>query len=469
MALFSQDDLGEDNERGNSPDFSGGEEPQDPDAVSESPTPEAVDQGDGPQPAPPDDASAYGQSSDDQEPTGDEPFPSSSDEAEAAYSVPTGGAPQDSGTGTSQLPGLPQYEDNQANQTELEYAKSHFNPADYKPSVGRRILAALSGGAIAFGSRNPAEGIKAAEGVNSEPLDRATAIEQQREAAIQQRMADVNARNQTRTTQYQNQRQAANDAALNEQRQQRAQDFASQADARAKAPVGFVPDDKDNPYAGGTVTLANGQTVKGPPPDKWLTQWERDPANKARAQANAGVQTLRALEASGVHLTPEQRAIVASGGKITPTVHTNINIRENPDGTPVTPKSQSMTQAQKDVILHEKNSAMNNAQQQMGAGTMTREDAVKQMQAAQDTYEQQLGVDTNGPDHMTVGPDFKWSRGGQPASASQQPAAQQPQTFQYKGQTLKMGQQIMIDGKPATFGGIGPNGKIIANPAPGAQ
>jgi hypothetical protein len=473
VALFSQDDLGEDNERSSSPDFSGSE-PVDPDDERETPSPvEADETSETPEVAQPDDANAYAQSPDDQEQTesSDEPLPGGQDNggaAEYAASSATAAA-QDPGSGGAQLPSMPQYVDNLPNYQALEKEIANFKPSDYKPSIGRRIAAALSGGAVAFGNRNPAEGLRVAQSVNDAPLNRARAAEQQTEQGTRQTIADVNAQNQTRQAVYQNQRQAANDAALNEQRQQRAQDFASQADARAKAPVGFVPDDKDNPYAGGTVTLANGQTVKGPPPDKWLTQWERDPANKARAQANAGVQTLRALEASGVHLTPEQRAIVASGGKITPTVHTNINIRENPDGTPVTPKSQSMTQAQKDVILHEKNSAMNNAQQQMGAGTMTREDAVKQMQAAQDTYEQQLGVDTNGPDHMTVGPDFKWSRGGQPASASQQPAAQQPQTVQYKGQTLKMGQQIMIDGKPATFGGIGPNGKIIANPAPGAQ
>lgn len=343
MALFSQDDSDEDETPNMGTAFSGAQDPDDPDAVSESPVPEAVDQADAPAPASPDDANAYAQSPDEEhgDDEGREAAIAPDENGGAVYGESASTTPQDSGGGGAQLPAMPQYVDNLPNYQALEKEISNFKPSDYKPSIGRRIAAALSGGAVAFGSRNPAEGIKVAEGVDSAPLDRARATEQQQEQATRQQIADVNAQNQTRQTTYQNQRQAANDAALNEQRQQRAQDFRAQADARGKVPVGFVPDDKDNPYAGGTVTLANGSTVKGPPPDKWLTAWERDPANKAKADAIKGIQTLKSMRDAGIVVSPENAQIIASGGHVTPAVRTSISIEENPDGSARTPGGQN--------------------------------------------------------------------------------------------------------------------------------
>ena len=266
MALFSQDDLGEDNERGNSPDFSGSE-PVDPDAQSETPSPVEVDQtSQTPAAAQPDDASAYAQSPQDEEAQSDEPLPGGEDDGGGSeYAQPSAsGAAQDSGS-AAQLPSTPQYVDNLPNYKALEHEISNFKPTDYKPSVGRRIAAALSGGAVAFGSRNPEAGMRIANQVNDAPLNRARAAEQQTEQGTRQQIADVNAQNQQRQAVYQNQRQAANDAALNEQRQQRAVDFAAQAEQRN---ANWQPDDPKNPLGSYHATGLKGQPLKsdGPPP-----------------------------------------------------------------------------------------------------------------------------------------------------------------------------------------------------------
>ena len=130
-----------------------------------------------------------------------------------------------------------------------------------------------------------------------------------------------------------------------------------------------------------------------------------------------------------------------------------------------------MSQAQKDVILQAKQRDMTAAQNQMASGILSPKDGAAQMQSIQDTFEQKVGVDPDSPAHMTINPDFTWSKGGQrvsspaaPAQAPQQQQrpAQQPQAFQYKGQTFTPGQRVMVNGKPAVVKGLNPQtGKLI--------
>jgi hypothetical protein len=202
-----------------------------------------------------------------------------------------------------------------------------------KPSIGRRILAGLAGGAVAFGD---GDGEKVVQEVLNRPAQQAQQHWAQQEAPIQAKIdadkaadAAVDKANAVTTQQNIRAEQDFRNQSLSQQNTARAQDYQAQAEARKNEIVSFTPDDPKNPYAGGTGTTADGRTVKGvPPPDKWLATWEKNPENVANAQAQKGVATLAALEKSGVKLTPEQRAIVASGGKVTPSVHTNINIRE---------------------------------------------------------------------------------------------------------------------------------------------
>ena len=334
---------------------------------------------------------------------------------------------------------------------ELAQAKANFDPSKYKPSTWRRIGAALSGAAIAFGSKNPQLGMQAADEAMGAPLARAREIEAQKEAAIQQREQAAQLQNQQIQQEnalsiqqgnladrdFRNQGYVAN-------QQAQAEDRAAQAAARRNAIVQFTPDDPKDPYSGGTGVTADGRTVKNvAPPDKWLANWERDPKNKAAAEAAAGVQRLQRMKAAGIKLTPEQEAIVASGGKVTPAVHTNINIRENPDGSAVTPKTAKIPQALQDRIVSQKNQQMQRAQQQLSSGAIDAETAQAAMQDAQDNFEQRVEQLTGQPQpHLTIGKDFKWSGGNQ-----QQKLAQQQQQPARPAQTSSQPAQAQPNGK----------------------
>ena len=359
-----------------------------------------------------------------------------------------------------------------------QYAKE--SQENVKPSFGRKLIAGLSAAAAGFGSRNAETGARIGQEILGAPLEAAQSRWQRQEAPLKQQLSNDQA--QDAATQRAN-AQAEQEGRLNEQNfrnqslsQQnnaRARDFAAQAVGRRNAITAFTPDDPKNPYAGGTGTTADGRTIKGvPPPDKWLATWEKNPDNVAAAQAQKGVATLKALEASGVKLTPEQRAIVASGGKITPSVRTNINIRENPDGSPVAPKTAPISKGKQDEIINQKNSAMTKAQQQMSAGTMTPEEAQASMQDAQDNFEERIEQLTGQKQaHMTVDKNFQWTREGQqsaPAAApvqSSAPAAaaqQAPQATAVKASKLKPGDPIIVDGKPAKFAGFNAKtGKVM--------
>ena len=271
MALFSQAYGDKDETPDMGAAFAGAQEPQDPDAETETPSPVEVDS-EGQSTAPePDPANAYANPPDEQDQREGEIAP-----VQAASSAPhddgqgdsgaeyVQGAPQDSGGGGAQLPAMPQYVDNLPNYQALEHQIASFKPSDYKPSIGRRIGAALSGGAVAFGSRNPAAGMKVAEAVNDAPLNRARAAEQQSESATRQQIADVNAQNQTRQAQYQNQRLAANDAALNQERTQRGEQYAAKAELEN---ANWQPDDPNNLLGSYHAAGLNGKTLtsNGPP------------------------------------------------------------------------------------------------------------------------------------------------------------------------------------------------------------
>ena len=239
------------------------------------------------------------------------------------------------------------HSDTQARMIAQKKAESQENT---KPSVWRRIGAGLAAGAVGFGTRNAEEGMRVGQAITDAPLVNAQhrwamqeapiqaqqAADQSADAAVTRGNANIEQQNKLAETNYQNQ-------SLGQQNAARAADYAAQAKQRANAITAFTPDDPANPYAGGTGTTADGRTVKGvPPPDKWLANWEKNPDNVANSKAQAGVKTLKALEAAGVKLTPEQRAIVASGGKVTPSVRTTVNIRENPDGSAVTPAGKNV-------------------------------------------------------------------------------------------------------------------------------
>ena len=383
------------------------------------------------------------------------------------------------------------YKDSTANLDALKAQYAKESGENTKPSGWRRFAAGLAGGAVAYGSRNAGEGMAVADRINNAPRAAAEERWQREERPLAQQLASDQAENATiqrQNTVAQQQGQEADRQYRNQAnaqwRQGQAQNFAAQAAARRNTPVAFTPDDPKNPYAGGTVQTADGRILKGQaPPEKWIANWEKNPANKALADSQRGLQTLQALEASGVKLTQEQRAIVASGGKVTPSVRTTISIRENPDGTPITPKSQAMTQAQKTTIINQRDIAM-----RLAANLPDDASKLSALQAAQDGYEQKLGMDPETDSgHRTINPDFTWSVGGQklapqaspagpaaPAQQQQRPAAQQqtaqPQPFQWKGKTITPGQKANVNGQPVIITGVNPKtGKLISQPAGGGS
>lgn len=210
-----------------------------------------------------------------------------------------------------------------------------------KPSGWRRLAAGLAGGAVAFGSRNPGEGMNVVNQILNSPREQAEERWKRAERPLeedyrraQEQNAEISRENNVAIQQgnladrdYRNQSQ-------DQVNQARTRNFAAQAAARRNAPVAFTPDDPKNPYAGGTVQTADGRTLKGQaPPEKWIANWEKNPANKAAADAIKGLETLRQMEKAGIVVSPENRQIIASGGKVTPAVRTTVSIREGGNGT----------------------------------------------------------------------------------------------------------------------------------------
>jgi hypothetical protein len=272
------------------------------------------------------------------------------------------------------------YVDHSSDQGLMPAQKAQEVTENTKPSILRRIGAGLAAGAVGFGTRNAGEGMNVGREITGEPLAEAQHRWAMEEAPIQAKInadqaqdaataranAVTEAQNKLAETNYSNQIRGQQDAA-------RAENYQAQAEARRNAITSFTPDDPANPYAGGTGRTGDGRTVKGiPPPDKWLANWEKNPDNVASAEAQKGIKTVKALQAAGVKLTPEQIAIVASGGKVTPAVHTNINIAENPDGSARTPAGAAGQAGPGEIIAK----SMQDKQEWLDSLTQEKEDRV---------------------------------------------------------------------------------------------
>jgi hypothetical protein len=380
------------------------------------------------------------------------------------------------------------YADHSADTAAMTAQKTAESQQDVKPSGWRKAGAILAG----IGTLNVRRGIQTAEDVMNQPRVNAQRQWATQEAPIQARLsadaatdaatrnANVNTEqaNRLAETNYSNQIRGQQDAA-------RAENYKAQADARNNAITSFTPDDPANPYAGGTGTTADGRTVKGvPPPDKWLANWEKNPDNVATAKANAGVKTLKALEASGVKLTPEQRAIVASGGKVTPAVHTNISILENPDGSARLPAGAAGQAGPSEIIaqnMQNKQAYIDSLTRQeadttvdgvpVKAGLYDKNGSAVTQQQFNDRLEK-FRTDLNAnpvmrksgtmvdPQGNTV--TNRFSRNPQSAP----PAAAQPQQPVYKaksGATVTVNTHVVVNGRPGVVTGFDANGKPQVN------
>jgi hypothetical protein len=233
------------------------------------------------------------------------------------------------------------YADHSADEQALVNQKAVEDPTKYRPSVGRRVLAGLAGFAAGAGSRNANEGLNVAKQITGRPLDQAKEQWAAQEAPLQQRLvadkaADqaVDRTNQQETNRYNaDERNMTNQArvqswnALTEQRKALAQQKLTQVDPRTLGPV-----DPNNPFGEWRGKNAKGEVIRGLEPPASIQKDPRFIAQQRRKQLND-------MASAGIKLTPQESKFFFINGKLAePTEHTSINIRENPDGSPVAPK-----------------------------------------------------------------------------------------------------------------------------------
>jgi hypothetical protein len=395
------------------------------------------------------------------------------------------------------LPTAPQLGDNADNFRALEARFSKFNPQDYKPSIGRRIAAGLAGGAVAFGSRNPGEGMKVADRINSAPLDRAQAQLESDVRPIQQRITDTNAQNQ------QGQQRFANDVSrygLQERdltNQARIGDWNAQAKQRtemAQAKLNTVdkntlgPVDPNNPFGEWQGKTPGGQVVRGLEPPAAI---QKSPGY-IRQQRTADLQ---AMDKNGIKMTPQDRKFYFANGKLAqPQERISISnpsekLEEYRDwktkfqsenGRPPNAAETVSFGARQggavDRNLHDRIEATKDkmfdlAQRSFGA-TKDASQYHSDLQIAQNEYENRMADAGVQVPHMeiTVDPNtgaVKWgdqptaqqtpSGGARPSQPAATPPQQAPQAVKVQsGKTVKVGDPVTSNGKTGVVTRINP-------------
>ena len=207
----------------------------------------------------------------------------------------------------------------------------------YKPSIWRKIGGALSGGAVAFGSRNPALGIQVANDFVQDPLNKATRNENLAEQAQRSKIDAGNAQNAAIQRTNQN---AANQASWAERdfaNQARVRDWQAQANQRkamAQAKLNTVdkntlgPVDPQNPMGEWQGKTPGGQTVRGLEPPEAI---QKDP----RYQRQSRMADVQDMLKRGIKMTPDQQTYYVVNGKLAqPTEHTTISVKEGGEAKP---------------------------------------------------------------------------------------------------------------------------------------
>ena len=205
---------------------------------------------------------------------------------------------------------------------QLANARASFNPKDYAPSGWRRAGAAAAGALTAFGSRSPQQGMNVGLSALDAPLDRARAVEAQKEAGLQTQIdagnsanAETQRENEGMLQQYNLEERGMRDQGyVNDQNASAADRFA-QAQQRQNEVVEFTPSDPNNPYAGGTGKTAAGKVVQNvPPPDKWIQAWVKTPQGQAATQRLAAQQRTQVADQAG--LKGDERSEFIATGKV---------------------------------------------------------------------------------------------------------------------------------------------------------
>jgi hypothetical protein len=412
MALFSQDDE-EEIPRIAGPDFSGGSVA--PDSESETPSPIDPDGQQGiSEVVPVDYAADYSQpveqpKTQEQDTSGVE---IGGEDGAAQYAVQGQPVPSmNDPNGTVPQPTYDPYltyADHSADSAAMQAQKAKEAGQNINPSRWRRLGAALAGGAVAFGSRNPAEGMKVADAINEAPANRAREQWQRDEAPIQAKMgADqaqdaatqranqgINANNAVKERNYRTQVIGNLDAA-------RAKNFAAQAAAKNEGinGDGWKPDDPNNPLGSYSGTSIGGKPLQSSAPPKSV---QLDPEYKIAAAA-----------AKGTPFTTEQQQILRSGGKLTfrpPPNPRQANAEEQQWGAYV--RSLGHAPTTQDVINFKRGTPGDNDPETVIAKNMQAKDAfinqwrrVGKDESTSSTPEGSY-VSTDGTGRIMTGPEF---------------------------------------------------------------
>lgn len=201
------------------------------------------------------------------------------------------------------------FADHSADTAAMTAQKERESQQDIKPSVGRRILAGLAGGAVAFGGgdgggtvekvlNRPAQRAEQQWALQEAPLQAKINADQAQDSAVTRANAVTEQGNKLAETDYGNQIRGQQGAA-------RAQNFQAQAAARNEGinGDGWKADDLKNPLGGYSGTTIGGKPIHSATPPKSV---QLDPEYKIAAAAHAGTP-----------FTTEQQQILRSGGKLT--------------------------------------------------------------------------------------------------------------------------------------------------------
>lgn len=350
----------------------------------------------------------------------------------------------------------------QTDEQAWQKASTPLNRADYKPSVGRRVLGGLAGAMVGFGSRNPEAGFNIASGVVNQPYNRAEqAREQAMETTGQTLSNDRQSANQqdrdyeNSLTQYDrsfNAQNLAQDRAARAASLGAEQRATQQQKLAAIAPGTQQPDDPNNPMGSWhAVTVGGKKVAMTGPPDSWL-------------KTPQGIDAQRDSEVRRLGLAGNDAKFYRANGKLRePSPTTNIRIpsegfqqyedwrstfkRDNgrePNASEIAEYgkkgraggsgSPGLAKSLADRIESQKNTAINKARQNFGDGkdpSYTRDDYLDDWQAAQDNYEDRISTavghdvpHVNIRDHVDAKGNWKTEPPASPSSPAQaQPAA----------------------------------------------
>lgn len=402
--------------------------------------------------------------------------------SDSTPSEPSGAA----GLKAPMLPNTPKYEDELSAHQKLEHDMVAVDPSKYKPSGGRRVLAGLAAGLAAAG-HNP-NATQIGESIRNQPLSRAQAQNAPVVAADRQALSDLHDRNtQTRqnfndeVSQYglqeRDMRNKGYVAGQEAQAAARTQNAATRA--AAVIPTTMRPKDPANPLGEWVGKNGKGQDVGGlPAPDNYL----KTPQGKAAlVEDNIKKWGLTGEDAKYYRVNGKLKEPGATNNFRMPSAESDEynDWKKSLGHTPTADEIRGYrsknggagggthgTPAQFSALDKDTDSAYRRAEQDFSEGKIDIAELNLQKAEIGQTHSQRMrdlgGIPAEDGGAPAAKPAF--SPTAQPAqSAPSAPAAAPPaqQTVQ-KAQGLKVGDPIIVDGKPARFGGINPKtGKVI--------